>query len=401
MRAEGSQAPRVPRRVVICSAHYWGSAIQVSAHHYARLFSRDGAKVLFLSTPVTPFHAIATPRSLDHRRRFVAWWERGRADRASGVTQFMPMTVLPLSSVVGLRFPWALRNWWRYTVPSLSRELRELGFFRPDLAIVDSALGAFIPDLLAPGVTVYRMTDYNAGFASSTAQLADLEEELARRADIVAVTAAELVPRAQLMAPHKKILHLPHGVDLPHFAAPGAVPEDMKFITRPLAIYVGSLREWFDYDLVSWLAEQLPEMSFVLIGPDRAARGMLSERPNIHLLGERPYSAVPSYLTAADVGIIPFDREKYPSLVDHANPLKLYEYMAAGLPVVSTDWPVLRRLGSPALLSRTRSEYRDNLLIAIDEAPSLGPKGEQFARDHGWEASYQKLLAAVGPLLRA
>lgn len=387
------------RRVIICSAHYFTSAIQVSAHHYARLFSRDGDQVLFLSNPVTPFHALAAPRSRDHRRRFAAWWQRGRVDHASGVTQFTPLTVLPLSSVIGLRFPWVLREWWRYTVPPLTKELGKLGFSHPDIAIVDTALAAFIPDLLAPRVTVYRMTDYNTGFASSTPQLAALEEELARRADIVAVTAAELVPRAQAMAPGKEIVHLPHGVDFDHFAVQGPAPTDMRGISGPIVLYVGSLREWFDFDLVSWLATELPQASFALVGPERAARGRLAEHPNVHLLGQRQYSEIPYYLAAAQVGIIPFDRKHYPSLVDHANPLKLYEYMAAGLPVVSTDWPVLRRLNSPALLANGRAEFRDNLVRAIDQATALGPKSKQFAREHGWEASYRALLAAVEPRL--
>jgi glycosyltransferase involved in cell wall biosynthesis len=245
------------------------------------------------------------------------------------------------------------------------------------------------------------MTDYNAGFGSSTTELAALEQELARRADIVAITASELLPRAQSMAPNKEIVHLPHGVDLEHFARSGPAPADIEPVPRPIVVYVGSIREWFDFELVSWLSEELPELSFVIIGPERAARGKLPERPNIHLLGERHYSTIPHYLAAADVGIIPFDRVRYPSLVDHANPLKLYEYMAAGLPVVSTDWPVLRRLASPALLSGSAEEFRANLLTAIADAASLGPAGRQFANEHGWEASYQTLLSATAPLLRA
>ncbi len=98
------------------------------------------------------------------------------------------------------------------------------------------------------------------------------------------------------------------------------------------------------------------------------------------------------------MGIIPFDRRNYASLVDHSNPLKLYEYMAAGLPVVATGWPVLRRLGSPALLSESREQFRDNLVRSIATGPALGLEGREFARDHGWEASYKMLLQAIEPL---
>jgi len=311
------------------------------------------------------------------------------------------MTLLPLSSVIGLRFPWVLENWWRYTVPPLPKELEKLGFAQPDLAIVDTALGAFIPDILAPKVTVYRMTDYNSGFASSTAELARLERQLAVRADMVAVTASELAERARSLAPAKLVVHIPHGVDFEHFSVPGPAPGDIKAFPAPIAIYVGSLREWFDSELVSWLAGSLPQISFVLIGPELAVRGRLAGHPNLHLLGERPYSLIPYYLQAAQVGIIPFDRDSYPELVDHANPLKLYEYMAAGLPVVSTDWPVLRRLASPALLSRSRAEFRDNLLTAIERAGQLRHAGTEFARAHSWDASYQALRAAVGALTPA
>jgi len=390
-----SQGLPAGRSVVVCSAHHYRSAVQVSAHHYARLFARDGWRVLFLSTPVTPFHALAVPRSPDHRSRLAAWWHRGQRDEATGVTQFMPMTVLPLSSVVGLRYPWVLRDWWRFTVPPVAKELRSLGFSRPDLAVIDSVLGAFILGALAPATSVYRMTDYNPGFASSTEQLAVLEAELAQRVDMVAVTTAELVPVARHLAPGKAVLHLPHGVDFGHFANPGPVPADLARLPRPIAIYVGSLREWFDFDLVGQLAEQLPDVSFVLVGPERPARRRLASRPNLHLLGERPYRDVPSYLAAADVGLIPFDRARYGALVDHVNPLKLYEYMAAGLPVVATESAVLRRLASPALLCAEPRQFAGLLAQALGSAPALGAAGRRFAREHSWEASYRALLAAV------
>ena len=377
--------------MVIFSAYYWDSAIQVSVHHYARIFSRNGWSVLFLSTPVTPFHAAAVVRSQDHRRRFRAWWRRGRVDPATGVTHYMPMTLLPLSSVIGLRYPWILRNWWKVTVPPLGPAVRRLGFTDPDLVIIDSPLGAFLVDLLRPRHSVMRVTDYNAGFASSTSELADIERDLAGRVDVVAVTASELQPYAQTLAPDKAITHLPHGVDLERFSGPVSSPADLAAVARPIVMYVGSLREWFDYELLDRLATALPHMSFVLIGPEHAARDRITARPNVHVLGERPYADIHSYLSSADVGIIPFDRGRYPELVDHSNPLKLYEYMAAGLPVVSSDWPVLRRLDSPALLCDSFDDFLRAIPHALDQADDLGAAGLRFARSHGWEAAYRIL----------
>jgi glycosyltransferase involved in cell wall biosynthesis len=381
--------------VVIFSAYYWDSAIQVSAHHYGRIFSRNGWSVLFLSTPVTPFHALAVARSRDHRRRFRAWWKRGRVDRETGVTHYMPLTLLPLSSVIGLRYRWILRNWWKVTVPPLGPALERLGFAEPDLLIVDSPLGAFLVDLLRPRRSVMRVTDYNAGFASSTSELTAIERDLAGRVDVVAVTASELQRYAQSLAPGKSIMHLPHGVDLGRFSGPTHPPADMAGIAGPIVMYVGSLREWFDYELLGHLAVGLPQVSFVLIGPEFSARNRIGDRPNVHVLGERPYSMVHSYLTSADIGLIPFNRVDFPELVDHSNPLKLYEYMAAGLPVVSSDWPVMRRLDSPALLCRSSDDFLRAIPEALERARELSDAGLTFARTHGWDEAYDRLADLV------
>jgi glycosyltransferase involved in cell wall biosynthesis len=143
--------------------------------------------------------------------------------------------------------------------------------------------------------------------------------------------------------------------------------------------------------LLDRLAVTFPQYSFVLIGPEFAARGRITSRPNLHVLGERPYAMIHSYLSAADVGLIPFDRAHYRDLVDHSNPLKLYEYMAAGLPVVSSDWPVMRRLNSPALLCETFDDFVRAVPDALERSPELSTAGVAFARSHGWEAAYRLL----------
>jgi glycosyltransferase involved in cell wall biosynthesis len=152
---------------------------------------------------------------------------------------------------------------------------------------------------------------------------------------------------------------------------------------------------WFDYDLVNFAARRLSRVSFVLIGPDDLARRRLERRPNMHLLGRRPYDALPGYLHNADVGLIPFDTANHARLINSVHPLKLYEYMACGLPVVASEWEELVSVRSPALLAKNPNGFVEAIEHALAE-PADRQRYVQFATAADWKTRIVTLLEAQG-----
>jgi len=136
-------------------------------------------------------------------------------------------------------------------------------------------------------------------------------------------------------------------------------------------------------------------MSFVLVGPNALARRRLDLRPNLHLLGPRPYEQIPAYLRNADIGLIPFDVRGHPDLVNSIHPLKLYEYLASGLPVVASRWDEIASLNSPATtLCGSATEFADALTTALSTTPdSLAVSS--FVDVADWRARTRQLISAV------
>jgi glycosyltransferase involved in cell wall biosynthesis len=145
---------------------------------------------------------------------------------------------------------------------------------------------------------------------------------------------------------------------------------------------------------VDHVAAELGDVSFVLIGPDAMARKRLTPRANLHLLGSRPYESLPGYLRGADVGLIPFDVKGHPSLVHNVHPLKLYEYLASGLPVVAARWHELERLDSPAVLCDTQSEQVE-AIQAVLSSPRDRSAGHTFAKAANWPGRLAEMLRAL------
>jgi glycosyltransferase involved in cell wall biosynthesis len=207
--------------------------------------------------------------------------------------------------------------------------------FAPDVAFIAGALGE--------ECLVYYCVDEFSEFAGyDRAATLAAERELMARADVVITTSEKLY--AARCGRHPDVHLVRHGVDHAHFApAAGRSlprPASLVGIPHPIAGFIGLVQHWFDVALLADVARRLPEMSFVIVGECAVDVSALRGLANVHFVGRQPYAELPHYCAAFDVGLIPFVRS---SMTDNVNPIKLREYLAAGLPIVSTDLPEVRR----------------------------------------------------------
>jgi glycosyltransferase involved in cell wall biosynthesis len=374
-------------------ANYWHSPFQVGSHHLARGFVKAGWDVAFVSDPISPFHLLEG-LSPELKERFRVYRQGGVTDLDGRLWAYVPATLLSPHNKPVLRSDWVHRHWPALSQPNVVRAVRAQGFGEVDLLYFDSVNQSFWLNHIAHRRSVFRLADSNAGFRKFTPSMKRLERELASSVDAVVYSAASLGAIVEQLRP-KKSLHLPNGVDFEHFARPApGIPDDLAAIPRPIAVYVGAMDVWFDFRLIDAAVAQLPDINFVLIGPDHLARRRLQRAPNLHLLGRRPYSELPRYLQHADVGLIPFDAVGHPELVNSVNPLKLYEYLAAGLPVVATEWSELTHLGSPAALAATHQEF----IRAVRTAVTVPPERDRLRR-YAVRAEWSERVADLSRLL--
>ena len=384
--------PISPRKALMICGNYWTSPIQVGSHHLARALVAAGWQVAFISDPISPLHAIA---GVDFPQRLALYRQGGSWDLDGRLWAYVPGALLTPQNRPLLRSHWLSQHWQRLSAPSAARAASNHGFAAVDLVYFDSFSQPFWLEAIPHRRSVFRIVDQLSAYPKATPAAELNIAALAQQVDLVAYTAYSLEPYVSGLRP-RRMFHLPNGVAYQHFAGPlPPIPTELSAIPQPIAMYIGSLESWFDYDLVQQAAEQLPGVSFVLIGPEKQAVARLKPRPNLHILGRRPHDQAPAYLRHAQIGLIPFNYQEQPLLVNHINPIKLYEYLACGLPVVSMEWEELRRLGSPAILCRSRQDFI-NAIPAILEKPPAPEAAKRFAESAGWGQRASALLAELG-----
>ncbi|WP_104403023.1 glycosyltransferase [Vibrio penaeicida] len=160
------------------------------------------------------------------------------------------------------------------------------------------------------------------------------ESKLVEKADLILTVSHHLMHKF----PHEKTQYLPHGVDFTLFSNHAERAADLPKDGKPIAGFYGSLSKWLDYDMLSQTMRSLPEWNFVFIGQLELSTNPLPNLPNVHWLGPRPHHTLPSYSQHWQTSLLPFiDNEQ----IRACNPLKLLEYIAAGTPIVTTDFPAL------------------------------------------------------------
>jgi UDP-galactopyranose mutase len=186
-----------------------------------------------------------------------------------------------------------------------------------------------------PSLTIYDCMDELSAFRGAPPAMERNEQALFRQAELVFTGGASLFESKQLK--HRSVHLFPSSVDVPHFAQARSIrkdPQDQKSIPHPRIGYVGVIDERMDLDLIAGVADSRPDWQIVMIGPVvKIDREQLPQAPNIHYLGMKQYCELPSYLAGWDVAMLPFAQNESTRFI---SPTKTPEYLAAGLPVVST-----------------------------------------------------------------
>lgn len=212
------------------------------------------------------------------------------------------------------------------------------------------------------------------------------ERELIERADAVVTSADALASHIAAVRDDVAIETIRNGVDVEAFQRraeerprPSELPDNPE---RPLVGFVGALYEWIDWPLIAEVAAALPGSDFVFVGPGRGDAQPPEVGPNVHLLGPRPYEQIPAYIDAFDVCWVPFRRGPIAEL---ANPVKIYEYLALGKPVVSTPIADAASFEDHVAVGGNAGEIADLLRRAL-QAHDGGEPRRAFARRSTWHA---------------
>lgn len=245
---------------------------------------------------------------------------------------------------------------------------------------------------------IYYTVDEQASFSGLDGQrFIEMDKKLNRAADHIFCSARTLYDKNIKGNPNTH--YMPHGVSYELFSSTlneaTKVASDIEPIKGPIFLFFGHISyDWVDKDLVKFLAEQRPDWSWVYVGRNSMDKNEFDGFDNIYLLGEKEFDQLPSYCKGADIATIPF---VYSKLTNNCNPLKLPEYFAAGLPVVSTNIPeVGRAFGEETYIGKDNQDF----LLACDKALNENDIERNIERSkemavHSWEQRVANIFKII------
>jgi len=241
---------------------------------------------------------------------------------------------------------------------------------------------------------VYDCMDLHRGFSNSNIFTQRDEKRLLQASDLVLASSINLYKHAKEI--NKQTVLIPNGTDYEFFHQAKNPMEIVEIAntSKPIIGYYGAIANWFDTHLVGELASNHPEWEFLLIGrTDLADLEPLEGLPNLQLLGEKPYSELPGYLSNFDVCIIPFKKSP---LTQATNPVKLFEYLSAGKPIVSTHLDEIARYEKYVRLAETTGEWELAIQQSLEEnrTTELLNNRFDFAMKNSWKNRAKRIKKA-------
>lgn len=380
---------------IICFANDWDSD-PLSKKHIMRRLARHN-RVLWVDS-VGIRNPRASKRDLQRAWHKLGKWTRGIREVEPNLHVYSPVVIPFHGSPTARRFNQSLLRW------TVRRACKKLGFDRP---IVWSFLPTMVDMVgaLDEKLVVYGCVDDYAEFEGTDKKaILDMEHRLVRSADAVIVSSGPLLESRKALNPDTYLVE--HGVEIEHFrrACDPATPtaEAVASLPGPVIGFVGLVAEWIDTGLLRYVSRHRPDCSLVLVGKEDIDTSELRRLPNVHFTGQVPYEDLPMYCKGFDIAVVPFLINE---LTLASNPLKMREYLAAGLPVVSTALPEAARLSSQTGFLRVGLGC-EHFLEQIDRFLHDGLAGPQMRisksmDNDSWDAKVEQMSAIVHETLDA
>lgn len=369
-------------RDILCFSHDW-TGDPLSKTHLMRVLSRDN-RILWINALPNRMPTTSTKdmsRILNKLRSFTD----PIREVEPNIVVLNPLAIPAYGSqlIVDLNRRGLIRQ--------VKKAMRRLGFSNVVNMVFNPAAG-MIAGHLGESELIYYCVDEYTAFTGVSNGLRAIEEDLFRRSDLVVVSAERLYDSKKHLNTNTHIIR--HGTDWEHFrkAVDGdlATPSDLADLPRPIIGFHGLLADWVDYELIKKVAEHFSNGSVVLIGKvavDAEVKiKLLDGTANVHLLGRKPYADLPAYCRAFDVALNPFEINE---LTLAANPLKVREYLAAGLPVVSTDIPEVHVLND-CLVGVDHEDFISKIEVALAKPKSREEISDAIEHE-SWDAKVDEL----------
>ncbi|HEV7937913.1 MAG TPA: glycosyltransferase [Solirubrobacteraceae bacterium] len=386
--------PRLQGRDIVCVGFAdWDTALQTNQHHLMRRLAAEN-RVLFVESLGLRRPQLAG-RDLKRIVRRLRSGLRGSRE-VDGLHVLSPL-VLPLHANAFVR---ALNR--HLLGIFVRRATRKLGMHRP-------ILWAYVPqaeslrEVLQPELVIYHCVDDIAAQPGiDAASFRAAETRFARRANLVLASAPALAERLRSISDN--VIYAPNVADTALFAGAledGPIDPALAILPTPRIVFTGAVvATKLDMRLLVELARSRPSWSFALVGPVGSGDpstdvSTLAAEPNLQLLGARAYEQLPSVLRGANAGLIPYARNQ---LTDSIFPMKVYEYLAAGLPVVATPLPSLT--GIDAVASAPDADGIARLLdeVLAEDTPQRRVERSRAAAAHSWEGRIEQIATAIDAL---
>jgi len=350
-------------------------------------------RILYVEPPISLLSPFKDPACWKKWRL----WREGLRQWSENIYLYSPPVIAPFGNIY--RQVNRVNQGW--LAPFIRRAAKKLNFRQP-------LLWTYLPnsaDLigkLEEKLVIYDCVDEHSAYTGFNPETVwSLEKKLLQQADIVFTTAQGLYEKRK---PYSKEIYLiPNAADVDHFQK-AVQPEtplapEMKGLPHPVIGFIGVLQDWIDLDLIADLAVARPSWSFVLVGP--AGPGINLERlqslPNVHLLGRRDKEVLPSYFKGFDICLNVFRLNQLTSTV---SPLKFYEYLASGKPVVSVPLPAVEPFSDVVEIARNPAEFLQKIEHALSvETPERQEQRLRRARENSWEQRVIEIMEKIAPKL--